>query len=392
MKRILLVIMAVLCLCSFIFLYGCTDNEEQNDGGLNTDTNESNVVSTPEGKTGDDSDDVQAHIHEFEDGACKICNKKGPSTGLVFERYEDSEGCYVSGIGACKDTDIVIPSEFNGVPVTGIGHSAFYGCGNITSVDIPVGVTEIGNSAFSKCFGLKSVVIPEGVTRIGGYAFNKCESLTKVTVPNGVTNIGIHAFYGCVALTNAVIPNSVVALYFEDDQRYYGADGLFEGCEKLKYNEYENGLYIGGKENPYLILVKAKATDISKCTINSSTRFIEAHAFEGCSALTELVIPNGVVSIGEYAFYECSGIGELVIPKSVQYMGRGLFTKCTWLKSLSVPFVGEWWDGFTTGYHDNRIEHLFHIQKMDSIWNDIPKSLEVVTITGEGTVVWSKSN
>ncbi len=389
MRKILLVIMVVLCLCSFAALCGCTDTDGDKPDGNISGESTVNGESTAEDETGDE-DEIQYHSHEFEDGACKICNKKGPSVGLVFEMNEDGETCYVSRIGACKDTDIVIPSEFNGVPVTGIGRSAFYGCEEITSVDIPVGVTEIGASAFSKCSSLMNVVIPEGVTSIGAYAFNECKALTKVTVPNGVTNIGTRAFDGCTSLENVVVPNSVIALYSEDI-KYYGVGNLFKDCEKLKYNEYENGLYIGGKGNPYLIFVKAKATDIAECTINSSTRFIEARAFEGCSALTELVIPNGIVSIGEYAFYECSGIGEFVIPKSVQYMGRGLFTKCTWLNSLSVPFLGEWWDGYSTGYYDNRIEHLFHIQKMESGWKDIPKSLKVVTITGEGTVVWGEA-
>ena len=45
-------------------------------------------------------------------------------------------------------------------------------------------------------------------------------------------------------------------------------------CCGFKYNEYGNCYYIGNKTNKYLVLVKAKNTSITSCTINSNTKFI----------------------------------------------------------------------------------------------------------------------
>ena len=55
--------------------------------------------------------------------------------------------------------------------VTTIGESAFWGCGSLTSVNIPDSVTTIGESAFWGCGSLTSVNIPDSVTTIGDLAF-----------------------------------------------------------------------------------------------------------------------------------------------------------------------------------------------------------------------------
>ena len=88
--------------------------------------------------------------HEFEGDVCKTCGCPKPilaSEGLEFIINDD--GAYsVSGIGTCKDTDIVIPSKYNDLPVKRIGEAAFRDCTNLTSVVIPDSVVSIGNKTF----------------------------------------------------------------------------------------------------------------------------------------------------------------------------------------------------------------------------------------------------
>lgn len=104
---------------------------------------------------------------------------------LTFVLNEDGQSYTVTGL---KDktktalrtvTALVLPSTYQGLPVTSIGWGAFTGF-----------------------VGLTSVIIPNGVTSIGEYAFSGCASLTSVTIPDSVTSIGSHVFYGCASLTS----------------------------------------------------------------------------------------------------------------------------------------------------------------------------------------------
>ena len=105
--------------------------------------------------------------------------------------------CDVSASGA-----LVIPSSYNGKPVTAIGNNAFWKCISLTSVTIGDSVTSIGNSAFRYCSSLTSVTIPESVTSIGDAAFTYCRSLTSVTISDSVTSIGDYPFSACFSLTS----------------------------------------------------------------------------------------------------------------------------------------------------------------------------------------------
>nr|MCS5580574.1 leucine-rich repeat domain-containing protein [Gammaproteobacteria bacterium] len=108
--------------------------------------------------------------------------------------------------------ELVIPSTYEGKPVTSIGGSAFYNCSRITSARIPESVTSIGGSAFSGCSRLTSVRIPDSVTSIGDRAFRYCSNLTSVTIGNSVTSIEGWTFDYCGSLTSVRIPESVTSI------------------------------------------------------------------------------------------------------------------------------------------------------------------------------------
>ena len=106
------------------------------------------------------------------------------SEGLEFELNDDGESYSVAGIGTCTDTDIVIPSTYEGKPVTIIGNNAFTDCNELTSIIIPDSVTSINFAAFSFCAELMNIEIPNSVTSIGGGAFYGCKGLTSVIFDN----------------------------------------------------------------------------------------------------------------------------------------------------------------------------------------------------------------
>ena len=75
-------------------------------------------------------------------------------------------------------------------------------------------------------------------------------------------------------------------------------------------------------------------------TYNSTTYSVTSigfSAFEGCTGLTSIVIPNCVTSIGRDAFEGCTGLTSIVIPNSVTSIGGGAFEGCTGLTSIVIP-------------------------------------------------------
>ncbi len=219
--------------------------------------------------------------------------------------------------------------------VTSIGNSAFYQCYGLTSVTIPNSVTSIGNSAFYRCYGLTSVTIPNSVTSIGNYAFFGCSGLTSVTIPNSVTSIGSSAFQSCSGLTSVTIPNSVTSI----------GDGAFQSCSGLTSVTIPNSVTSIGDEAFRFCsgLTSVHITDIeSWCKISfvgdtSNPLCYAHHLFMDGSEITQLVIPNGVTSIGNNAFCGCSGLTSVTIPNSVTSIGVRAFQKCSGLISVTIP-------------------------------------------------------
>ncbi|MBQ8447326.1 MAG: leucine-rich repeat domain-containing protein, partial [Clostridia bacterium] len=83
------------------------------------------------------------------------------SQGLEYIKTS-STTCEITGMGACTDTEVVIPEYIDGLEVTAIGNSAFSHCKSLTSITIPEGVTSIGNSAFYNCSSLTSITVSDG--------------------------------------------------------------------------------------------------------------------------------------------------------------------------------------------------------------------------------------
>ena len=67
---------------------------------------------------------------------------------------------------------------------------------------------------------------------------------------------------------------------------------------------------------------------LTSITIGNSVTSIGDRTFECCSGLTSITIPNSVTSIGEYAFSSCSGLTSVTIPNSVTSIGKGAFDGC----------------------------------------------------------------
>ena len=242
-------------------------------------------------------------------------------------------------------------------PVTSIDRDAFVACTGLTSVTIPNSVTTIGSCAFSRCTGLTSMTIPNSVTTIDSSVFYGCTGLTSVTIPTSVTSIGEEAFRGCTGLTSVTIPNSVTEIGYSafGGTPWYNnqPDGVVY-IGKVAYEfkgEMASGTAINIKEGTVSICPSAfeGCTALTSVTIPNSVTTIGYDTFRGCTGLTSVTIPNSVTSIGGFAFSGCTGLTSVTIPNSVTTIGGSAFSGCTGLKKIyslnPVPPV-IYWDTF----------------------------------------------
>ena len=119
------------------------------------------------------------------------------SDGFVFKLEPDGRGYELIGVNSFVP-NIAIPAEYQGVPVTRIGSTAFSDRGGIKRVAVPRGVTHIGDFAFEKCDALSCIEFGGSLREIGAFGF--CSALTEITLPASLKRIGTLAFAGCTNL------------------------------------------------------------------------------------------------------------------------------------------------------------------------------------------------
>ena len=171
-------------------------------------------------------------------------------------------------------------------------------------------------------------------------------------IPDGVTSIGDWVFHGCSGLTSVMIPNSVVSI---EDRAFDGCSGLMSisvGSGNANYKSV-NGLLLS-KDGKTLIagvngnvVIPDGVTSIgdwaffccsglTSVTIPNSVRSIGDHAFDGCSGLTSVTIPNGVWSVGWGVFCDCSSLTSVTIGNGVSSIGFDMFCDCSNLTSVVI--------------------------------------------------------
>ena len=160
---------------------------------------------------------------------------------------------------------------------------------------IPESVDSIGSYQFAG-FGIKKVVIPSTVTYIGEAAFRKCENLEEVSIATNIEMIPTELFAYCSSLESIELPSSVKAI----------------GDSAFAYS-------------------KIKTIDLS------SIEQINGCAFEGCSSLVKVTIPEAVTTLPYGVFYNCYGLQKVTIEGEVTSIGASAFSHCGGLTSITIP-------------------------------------------------------
>ena len=259
---------------------------------------------------------------------------------LVFETLADGSLQVSADSGKEMPEEIVIPSEYEGKPVTAVKAQGFAlnRAEGLERIVIPEGVTSIGENAFYNLNTLESAVLPDSLIEMGMYAFAGCTALQDIEFGSGLSVIPVGAFGGC-AIASLTLPETVTDIYFD----------AFRGCRELTGVTLPDSVtYLGSS-------VFAECEALTEVTLPKGLTSIENATFKDCGSLTKIEIPAGVKSIGSSAFEGCA-LNKIALPDGVERIGDRAFYYCDELASVVFPdSISEMGMDvlFSTAYYDN---------------------------------------
>lgn len=220
--------------------------------------------------------------------------------------YEINDG--QATITACDNNasgKVVVPSTIEGCPVTAIGREAFYRKDKITEIVLPNSVKTIGYYAFYGCTELSTINLPSGLTVLEA-CFSNCTKLTSLCIPASVQKIKTDVFWNCKSLSNVTV-------------------------EKSNATFYSVGNCIIRTADKAVVFANAH----SKIPSDGSVKTIATKAFSGVNELTDVVIPYGITTVEESAFSLCRNMTSIHLSETVTNFSP-IASECDSLSTLTV--------------------------------------------------------
>ena len=205
-----------------------------------------------------------------------------------------------------------------------LGNRAFFNNKVLTEIEIPGTTTNIGSQTFENCTNLSLATLNNGIETIGGNCFKNCESLITISIPGTVTAIGDNSFDGCTSLSTLTFAAGETDLYIP----YFSHSPLktLRIGRNLKYA-------FGEDASPF----KDKTTLTRVAFTGNYVTNLYNNLFDGCTGIASISLPKTLQSINGYAFSNCSKLSEIVVPEGVTTVGEHCFENCTSLTSVSLP-------------------------------------------------------
>ena len=250
----------------------------------------------------------------------------GPFAGGKLETV--SFGTLINTIpdNLCMNTTSLQKIELQSVKASlrTIGKNAFKGCTSVEEVTIPKGILTVSNSAFEGCSGLTDVTI--AAKTINAKAFAECKNLKAVKMEEGVTTIQGMAFAN-TQISAVTIPSTLTT------------------AGTTKEGTIEKGPFAG----TMIATVHGQTEDSTEAqegaTILPETKKIPDNLFLGCTSIIDVQIPETVTEIGQKAFKDASSVENVTFAvntetgkvKGVEKIGISAFDGCSSLQELVLP-------------------------------------------------------
>lgn len=276
-----------------------------------------------------------------------------PSVGLEYELNEDGLSYTVVGIGSCEDKALVIPAQYNDLPVTAIGEDAFAFCDNLTSIYIGDYVTTIEDYAFCLCYNLTKIEVGKSnkaYQSISGNLYTKDgkkliqyaigKKGESFTVPSSVEIIGYMAFYDCDNLTSVNVGKAVTI-----------EDRAFELCSNL------SSVTIGDSAKTIGVRAFSSCDSLMSVKMGKNVAVIGDEAFYYCTSLTSINLIS-VKTIGKEAFYWCYSLEYVELGEKLTSIGEMAFEHCSGLMSVYYKGSADQWSNVKVGSKNERLTNI----------------------------------
>lgn len=267
-----------------------------------------------------------------------------------------------------------------GEGITEIALNSFQNNTYLREIKFPESLTNIGQAAFRGCTRLNSITLPKSITYLDYNTFADCPSITYVVVqaekafdvPENLfdesvyENATLYVNEGLKQQFSQTWPWSKFATIIDDDVpdamlvSFFEVDGISYHVtaqkkhivEIIRGNEpYEGNIVVHNKVKYANIeyIVKSIAEEaftrgdgynndkLISVWIEDGVETIGKKAFQGCSSLKSLRLPNGLKRLEEYTLSGLSSLTYLKIPESIEYIGGGACSNLRSLTSLTIP-------------------------------------------------------
>ena len=227
-------------------------------------------------------------------------DKNNPNSDTDKNTWDEMEnwGLNLQKFDLSNGSDIVVPNDIDGIPVTYVrGLTA-----DLTSIKLPSSLIKIKDDAFNSMDTLKSLVIDGGapnLNELGERSFSGCSNIEELDLSNSkLTSIPEGAFAYCKNLKTIKLPSTITSI---GDEAFYNCQSLtnIEGLDKCNLKSIGSAAFSNCKALENLDFSQSTFTDVP------------SKAFNGCSTLAKITLPDTLTTIGGYAFYACYGIPQL---------------------------------------------------------------------------------